>query len=333
MNAFVQAVGEAETTTPDPNGEDFCGFKALGLPSSGTCRPFLWQDGVMTRLPTLGGDNGVANQINNLGDAAGAAENAAPDLACPAPQVLQFKPVVWENRVVRELPTFGGDTDGVAFAINESGHAVGASGDCSTFNSSLLASLVPLHALLWEGDKMTDLGNLGGTGHGFGNVALNLNHKGQVVGQSDLPGDKKNHAFLWTRETGMRDLGALPGDFLSVGSGINDQGDVVGVSVNRSFNARAFLFHDGTMTDLNTLVPAGSPLYLLLACSIDSSVGIVGVALTGTGEAHGYLATPSNGATAAQGVSSPVVLSGDARMQLRRQLPLGRVAARFTGIR
>src|ERR1022692_455198 len=38
VNGFGEAVGEAQTTTPDPNGEDFCGFKALGLSSSGTTK-------------------------------------------------------------------------------------------------------------------------------------------------------------------------------------------------------------------------------------------------------------------------------------------------------
>src|ERR1017187_10903541 len=32
VNATGQAAGEAETSAADPNSEDFCGFKALGLP-------------------------------------------------------------------------------------------------------------------------------------------------------------------------------------------------------------------------------------------------------------------------------------------------------------
>jgi hypothetical protein len=76
--------------------EDFCGFKALGLPSAGnTCLPFLWQNGAMTALPTLGGNNGAVNQINKNGEMAGLAESATPDPGCPAPQVLQFKPAMW----------------------------------------------------------------------------------------------------------------------------------------------------------------------------------------------------------------------------------------------
>src|SRR5580658_5093964 len=75
VNASGQAVGEAQTGSPDPQGEDFCGFAALGLASSGTtCLAFVWQNGVMSPLPTLGGKNGVANQINSAGQAVGMAE-------------------------------------------------------------------------------------------------------------------------------------------------------------------------------------------------------------------------------------------------------------------
>ncbi len=89
VNGAGQAAGEAETSDLDPRGEDFCGFQALGLPSAGnSCLPFLWQDGTMTALPTLGGNNGVVNQINKYGEMAGLAENDTPDPGCTAPQVL-----------------------------------------------------------------------------------------------------------------------------------------------------------------------------------------------------------------------------------------------------
>jgi uncharacterized membrane protein len=53
INDRGEAVGMAETSVPDPDGEDICGF-GTGL----TCRPFLWQNGNMSALPTLGGNNG-----------------------------------------------------------------------------------------------------------------------------------------------------------------------------------------------------------------------------------------------------------------------------------
>ena len=328
VNGTGQAVGEAETSAADPKGEDSCGFKALGLPSSGTtCLPFLWQHGAMTPLPTLGGNNGAANQINKQGTVAGLAENATPDPACPAPQVLQFKPVIWANGKIHELVTLDDDPEGVAFAINDYGQVAGASGQCSALNPNLLVNLQPLHALLWQKGTVIDLGNLGGTGHGFGIVALNLNNKGQVVGSSDLPGDASFHAFLWTRENGMQDLGTLAGDVNSAALGNNDSGEIVGVSLDANFDLHPYLWQNGVMTNLNSLIPANSPLSLFLACSINSSGEIVGLAVTSTGEVHGYLATPSsNGAAggisspATQGMTSPITLPDNAGRQFFRGL-------------
>jgi probable HAF family extracellular repeat protein len=149
--------------------------------------------------------------------------------------------------------------------------------------------------LVWENGAATDLGNLGGTGHFGGIIALNINNRGQVVANPDLPGDNAFHAFLWSRGKGMQDLGTLPGDLLGVGLSINDKSQVTGVSLDTSFNPRAYVWQNGVMTDLNTLIPADSPLFLLVACSINSDGEIVGLAVdTSTGEAHGYLATPIN---------------------------------------
>jgi len=293
-NERGQAVGEAETSTPDPNGEDFCGFHALGIsPFHNTCPPFLWENGVMTPLPTLGGNNGVANQINNRGEAAGGAENTTRDPGCPAPYVFQVRPASWEKGKIQELPTVAGDLNGLALAISDNGQVVGASGDCGPFNEINFFNLLPRHALLWQKGVVTDLGNLGGTGHGNGNLALDVNNQGQVVGYSDLKGDTNFHAFLWTGETGMQDLGTLPGDVSSQAVSINDAGEVVGVSLDASFNPRAYLRWGGVMIDLNTLIPADSPLFLIVAPSINARGEIAGLAVEkSTGKAHAFLATP-----------------------------------------
>jgi len=65
------------------------------------------------------------------------------------------------------------------------------------------------------------------------------------------------------------------------------------VSLDASFNPRAFLWQNHAMTDLNTLVPANSPLFLITACSINSSGEIIGIAVEkSSGNVHGYLAIP-----------------------------------------
>ena len=328
-NDRFQSAGEAETSTPDPNGEDFCGFR-----THLTCLPFLWQDGRMIQLPTLGGNNGAATAISNRGEVAGFAENSIPDPGCPSPQVLHFEPVVWEKGVIHELPTVGGDPDGITYLINDNGEVVGGSGTCATFNPNTLNNLLPVHALLWEKGKAIDLGNLGGqTGQAGGNIAFGINNQGEVVGNSDLPGDTTFHAFLWTRTTRMQDLGTLSGDVASLSISINDAGTIVGASLDASFNPRAFLWEKGMMTDLNTLIAGDSPLYLLTGCSINSRGEITGLGMTSAGEIHTYLASPTYGVGASdnssQGMISPRVLSDDARKLLQQQLRFGPSGVRF----
>jgi len=302
-NAIGQVVGGAETSHSDPNGEDFCGFYASGAPLSGTaCLGFLWQDDSMTPLSTLGGYNSAASMINNRGEVAGNAETATTDSTCPPYdpalgqyQVLQEKPVVWANGRIKELPTYGGDPDGFAIAINDRGQAAGASGVCSTFNVINGLYLSPVHALFWDHGKVTNLGSLGGN---FGNQAHGMNNRGQVVGTSDLAGDSVFHGFVWSKSTGMQDIPPVQGDTYSVALAINDLGVVTGVSLNSTFTTlHAFVVVDGVPTDLNTLISADSPLQLQTACGINSRGEITGLAVEkSTGQYRGYLAIPVNGA-------------------------------------
>ena len=301
LNERGIGVGQAETADPDPGREDFCGFGSQHL-----CLPFVWQYGVMTALPTLTDNsgaaarNGVANAINNRGEIAGVSENTTLDATCPpidGPlgqyQKLQFKPVVWQNGKVQELLTIDGDPDGIAFSVNDRGQVVGGTGTCTAYQANGdLTYLFGKHATLWENGAVTDLGNLGGVASGGGNVAYHINNRGQAVGLSGTP-DGGFHGFLWSREAGILDVGTVGNDVASVALYDNDAGDIVGISFDADFNARAFLRPDGGKpVDLNSLIPAGSSLFLVDACSINARGEIFGIAIDTKGEAHGYLATP-----------------------------------------
>ena len=314
INDSGVTVGQAETAFTDPSGEDFCGTQALGLAGTGaTCSAFAAQNGVMRTLRTLGGANGFTRAVNGRGQIAGTAENTTLDPACPSPQKYQFKPVLWEGEEVIELPTAGGDPNGIANSVNENGEVVGASGNCVAYNTKAQSSLQPLHALLWQAGRATDLGNLGGN---VGHSARTINNNSEVVGSSDLAGDKASHAFRWTRNTGMQDLGTLPGDGNSSGLAINDQGVITGISVGTS--ARAFVWRGGVMTDLNQLIPANSALYLRTACSINARGEIIGFAADANGSIHAYLAVPvgPEEADVEMGVN-PSMLSPAARDRMR----------------
>lgn len=313
INENGQVAGQAETGSADPNGEDFCGYKAYELSTtSTTCLPFLWQNGVMTPLLTLGGRNGWADTINNQGVAAGAAENTTRDPACGAPQLFQTRPVYWQNGRVIELPIPAGDTNGMVFGINDNGQMVGSSGPCRDFDPISATYVRQSHALLWQNGAFTDLGNLGGgAGKGpFGNLALSVNNAGQIVGHANLKGEKANNAFLWTQAAGMKDLGTLPGDTGSGALFINDKGQIVGVSHDADFNLRAVLWENGVPYDLNSLIDGKSGLTLQLAGSINARGEIIGSAVSAEGEPHAFLATPQPRTMA---VASPRALTTIAR--------------------
>jgi len=280
-NERGEVSGYSNTQTPDPNGEDFC--------LAGThliCLGFVWRDGVMSALPTLGGINGQAYQINDRGQVVGVAENNTPDATCSVFS-LEAKPVVWQDGMVQELQTVPGDPDGWGYGINDQGQIVGATGTC--FANQPAASL---HAVLWPdgpGGGLVDLGNLGGTNS---NIPFYISNQGQVVGLSGVPGNIYWHAFLWTQATGMQDLGTLPGDSWSWANNINDKNQAVGISFPPVANERAFIWQNGVMTDLNTLIPAGSPLYLLEAFGINNRGQIAGWGQLANGDYRAFLLDP-----------------------------------------
>ena len=136
--------------------------------------------------------------------------------------------MIWGPRQgsVRELAPLSGDNVGLALWINDNGQAVGTSGTCDNTVPPPFAK--GPHAVLWQPDgSAVDLGNLGGTvsptALGLGTIALSINNQGLVVGTSALAGNKSNHAFLWTKQKGIKDLGVLDGDVNSVAFGINDR--------------------------------------------------------------------------------------------------------------
>jgi probable HAF family extracellular repeat protein len=217
----------------------------------------------------------------------------------------------------------------MALGINENGQAVGTSGLCS--NTVLPGFVIGPHAVLWDKDgSVHDLGSLGGTSNpailAVGNVAFSINNLGQVVGTSAMPGSTRNHPFLWTRETGMQDLGVLEGDVVGAGLAINNRGDVVGASIGppgaMSGDPRAALWRNGQKSDLNTLSQADSPFVALLtAFAINDAGQIVGFGVTKSGDIHGFLATPNAGASekaeaADQNEKVPAVLPDSVRKLL-----------------
>ena len=92
------------------------------------------------------------------------------------------------------------------------------------------------------------------------------------------------HATLWNNGT-VTDLGTLGGTS-SYANGINDSGQVVGISnIHSNMETHATLWSNGTVTDLGTLGGIGSAAF-----GINASGQIVGYAYTsGNGPPHATL--------------------------------------------
>lgn len=335
LNFFDTVALISDTKTKDPNGEDYCVFGTNLI-----CLAATWQDGVLTALPAVGGNNSFAEAINTFGQVAGFAENATQDATCNAPQGLRSQAAVWGPlpKQLQALPPLPGDTVSFALGINDLGEVVGASGTCA--ETPLAPFPFGPHAVLWQNGTPRDLGSLSPSGSAL-NVGASINNLGMVVGGSFTP--NAIHTYLWTASGGMKDLGLLGNDLgnlpgAGVG-GINNRGQVVGISCindafcdmgNPTFMGRAYLWQNGTMMDLNSLVTGGSPLYLLFACEINDLGEIVGYGLTAAGDVHAFQAHPLPSTAAhpdlltVERVAAPMALSERARTVLQRRIPMRR---------
>jgi probable HAF family extracellular repeat protein len=191
--------------------------------------------------------------------------------------------VLWENGKVQALPTVDGDPDGDAFWINDKGQAVGDSGNCTG---------TILHAVSW--------GN--GTASRFLTSELGLSRRAlttraKLLGQSAVLTAQTQYGTLWQNDT-LTNLGLLPGDFGGLASGINNKGQVVGSNFDSNFNwSHGFIWQNNVMTDLNTLFPASSNLFAVMANKINERGQISGMAIVlsgpDAGNIHAFLATPA----------------------------------------
>jgi probable HAF family extracellular repeat protein len=293
-------VGISQTADPEPLGEWWSSFAFYGGPNNigFIYLGFVWEQGQMRGLPNFpGGNNGFATGANNLGQVVGWAENDVHDAACVSPQVLQFRPAVWElgpPDQIEDLPLIPGDSSGAATAINDNGQIVGISGICD----QAVGRHTARHAVLWENGGVIDLGNLGAQ---WWNTPTAINQRGDVVGFAGDPAFVEGdivHAFMWTREDGIRPLKPLPRrtpkHVDSEAYGINEARQIVGVSCDADFvDCRAVIWnHGNTPTDLNEL-KGGSSAQLESAKDINNLGEITGRAVDSTGVRTAYLAVPT----------------------------------------
>jgi probable HAF family extracellular repeat protein len=266
-------------------------------------QPFLWTQGKIIKIGSPGGRMGIASQINDNGQVCGTID---PLDGNPDPHNKRHA-FLWRNRHLTRLDTLQVRTFD-AVGINSEGDIVGT----ASFNAS------PGHIFVWQQGKMLEF--LPASGIGSNPCALNdtdqvvgscdkdavvwmngpasakiigpgcaqsINNHGQVVGNSG------ENAFLW--QGGVRtDLTMLGRGGYSTAFGINDQGQIVGLScpvIKTGKYNHAVLWQNGQVYDLNSLIPSGSKYEIVVGDAINNRGQILCSAIL-NGKSHTVILTP-----------------------------------------
>jgi probable HAF family extracellular repeat protein len=251
---------------------------------------FLYSNGTMTDLGTLGGHFSKGYAINLSGEVVGSADTKTGGDSFLWNGKTMVDIGAWSARGVNDSGQIAGtcgpspgqhaclDNNGTLTPlanpstftpincgggpINKSGEIIGGCDDTSS----------DLHAVLWQNGTPADLGTLGGPQA----AAAGINNLGQLVGFAQTSTDA-DHGFLWSNGK-MTDLGL---NFFP--AAINDNGVVVGGPM---------IYTGGTLQNLNNLVPPGSGFTLDDATAINDNGQIVVNGYNAQGQEHAFLLTP-----------------------------------------
>jgi len=221
---------------------------------------------VLIPLGSLGGTLSQGNSINDLGWVGGLSAQAG-NAAVHA--------TIWRGRTPTDLGTLGGPNSAVLWpsknviglvagvAETDQDQPLDETWSCRYFFPSRTAKVC--RGVVWEHGNIRALPTFGGE-NGF---ATSANDFRQIVGWAETPaldpsctGKQKRQfiAALWgPGNDDMRQLPPLPGDSTSAATGINDRGQVIGISgacgiaVGGVSARRAVLWEGGSITDLGTL--------------------------------------------------------------------------------
>lgn len=293
----------------------------------GTTRAFVWRNGQLVDLPSLGGPNSYADAINNRGQIVGYSQTRSGESHA----------VLWDNDTVQELGTLGGPNS-YASAINNRGQIVGSS-DTATASRPFLwdngtmtdlgvdgASATAINdngeiigavfdvftsALLWEGGELRLIDGPGGTPADSTNYVYiehyfaAINAQGQIAGwigaemQYEGMGTQPTTyetvatAALWQHGQ-KQTIAPLGGgsDKQGYAYAINDRSQIVGESTYDEYPKlfHAFIWKSGTITDLGTLGGRQSS-----AQTINEHAQIAGTSTAKDGRPHLVLWTPRAG--------------------------------------
>lgn len=272
--------------------------QVAGASKSGSENAFIWQNGLVTHLGTLGGSGSSAFGINKRGDVVGDSYIAGNNFS---------HAFYYRNGTMIDIGQLGGIGSSTALSINDSDRVVGFFQDSSRYAHAFLYSSGTMtdlglglaysingagqvvgqmpaggHAFLYSNGNTTDLGTLGGDR----SEALAINDSGEIVGYAELKSGYQ-HAFIYSRGA-MKDIDTQ-GSAQSIARAINHTGDIVGDGLGAT--GSPFLYRNGTMVDLNHFLPVGSGWILKQANGINDAGQIVGWGFL-NGIQHAFLLSP-----------------------------------------
>ena len=192
---------------------------------------------------------------------------------------IDWDPVYWtfdadHNRYDRiDLPKAPGTLTGAfIFAANRSGAAVG----------EVASNEVGNQAGFWNNDASHTLAVLPPLPGFPSATASGISDDARVVGAAF--NGSQSRAVLWLNNAAHTavDLGTLPGDQTSAAHGVNVAGQVVGVSGGSGLVDRGFLYQEGALQELTTLViPADSAWKITQAIGINNAGEIIAMGMIG----------------------------------------------------
>lgn len=232
------------------------------ITTGGSFHAFFYDGAALNDLGTLGYGRSIARGLNDDGTVVGTAYGDG----------IERQAFVYASGVASALP-FAGFSE--ANDINNAGLIVGAKAFPDGQGDT------DIHGYKYAGGEVTDLGTVP---DGYNSFAHGVNEAGYVTGTVEVGGapNYPSHPFLYT--TGpLQDLGDFDGVF-SHGYAINNHDQVVGTAGRFSsaelpgdiYPRRAFLYKNGVLQDLGSLVNNGSSI----AYDINDAGLIVGVSAT-----------------------------------------------------